>query len=501
MIRHLFFAITLLVAIGIRSSPAPAIPIVLDGDFSDSEQIVVATHDPVDATTSIVDFKEVRVTADDRYVYVQADFSRMINIQALTGGTVSLLLDEDNNTATGQTVKGVPGIDLVMEMGQGVAVRRYAVSSDKPSDIPLSETGFLFAPRVESARFEFRIDRTSSRNAAIKLIAEQNGSRRDETDQIQVALPPQVVPVAPGPDDRLPLTDPLARPDGTAFRVVIWNVAGLPATDRGRYLRMLAAVDADVVMLDEADPRRSPETIQGWLDSSMPTSGGWRVVIGQAFQGTMVAVRGQVTKAFDRLEHPKGSVESLVESFGPDTRPMLRAAISQSGIGTTGALATIGGRRILTLPIDLTSGCPYCDARRILETTSIAEAVRGALPRTKPDAVLIGGDFNLVGTREPVDVLFRAGLDVDGSALADVRALTLSGRSNATWRGRRGDRFTAGRLDWLLFSDSTLEQLGGFVFDTAEINPFWLKRHRLLKDDSESTSDHLPVVADFRWKR
>src|SRR6185295_19421299 len=115
----------------------------------------------------------------------------------------------------------------------------------------------------------------------------------------------------------------------------------------------------------------------------------------------------------------------------------------------------------------------------VVEATAIATAARRAMIGPRPDAVLIGGDFNLVGTRDPVDVLLNSGLDVDGSPLADVRVLKLDGRSNATWRNLGGGRFSPGRLDWLLYSDSSLTQVGGFVFDTYDISPYWLAQHHL----------------------
>ena len=89
-------------------------------------------------------------------------------------------------------------------------------------------------------------------------------------------------------------------------------------------------------------------------------------------------------------------------------------------------------------------------------------AVNGSRSKLRADAVLIGGNFNLVGSRDPIDVLLNAGLHVDGSPLADVRALSLDGRTNATWRGIGGGRFTPGRLD-ATQDDGHRNTLGGAV--------------------------------------
>jgi hypothetical protein len=125
----------------------------------------------------------------------------------------------------------------------------------------------------------------------------------------------------------------------------------------------------------------------------------------------------------------------------------------------------------------------------------------GATAGRDIDAVVIGGDFNLVGTRHPLEVV-RRGLDIDGSRLGVLYAAQLDGLSADTWRSPDGGGpFVPGRLDWLLYSDSTLEALRGFVFDSSDLTPYWLTQHRLRNHDSNATSDHLPIVADFRRRR
>ena len=82
----------------------------------------------------------------------------------------------------------------------------------------------------------------------------------------------------------------------------------------------------------------------------------------------------------------------------------------------------------------------------------------------------------------------------------DVPAVDLRGASANTWRNP-GGRFPPGRLDWVLHSDSSLEVMRAFIFDTAVISPYWLAQHGLWAADSVTTSDHLPIVVDVRWRR
>jgi endonuclease/exonuclease/phosphatase family metal-dependent hydrolase len=504
MTRPLTFAIALLGIATAQSQPVHTPAIVIDDAFGDWDRIEVGADDPADAPSSPVDFRNVRVTADGQFIYVQLDCAKTIGIQALPVGTIWLLVDQDNNPATGQTVKGAAGIDLAMELGQGAVIRKYATTPAAPVNVSVAESGFLFSPRFASSRFEFRVDRGASRQAGIKFVYDQAGTIRDETVSIRVELPALESLQAPGPNDRIPALDPLRRADGETLRVAIWNVSGFPKTDRGRYLRMLRAINADIVMLDEADPRKSAVEVAQWFNTMVADAGsGWHAIVGKAYQGTIVAARGALTPAFDRADYPRGSIEPFIAGYSPDARARVRASIEESGVGTTGALAIIGGRRVLSVPVDLTSGGALTsgDAQRVMEATAIATAARRAVIGTRPDAIVVGGDFNLMGARDPLDTLLNGGLDVDRSSLADVRAIKLDGRSNATWRNLGGGRFSPGRLDWLLYSDSSLTQVGGFVFDTADLSPYWLALHHLFKNDSEYASDHLPVVADFRWKR
>jgi endonuclease/exonuclease/phosphatase family metal-dependent hydrolase len=99
----------------------------------------------------------------------------------------------------------------------------------------------------------------------------------------------------------------------------------------------------------------------------------------------------------------------------------------------------------------------------------------------------------------PLDVVSRH-LDPRGDHLEVVDALQLDGRSNATWSDP-GKPFAPGRLDYMLYSDSTLEVARAFVFDSADLGAEWLDRHGVQAGDSAAASDHLPIVADFRWKR
>ena len=103
----------------------------------------------------------------------------------------------------------------------------------------------------------------------------------------------------------------------------------------------------------------------------------------------------------------------------------------------------------------------------------------------------------MLGRRGPLAHL-RSGLGTAGGELGVARPARLRDRSLATWRTtRRGDPFSPGRLDYVLYRESVLGVERAFVFDAADLSPEVLRGLGLRGSDT-LVSDHLPLVVDFR---
>jgi hypothetical protein len=89
------------------------------------------------------------------------------------------------------------------------------------------------------------------------------------------------------------------------------------------------------------------------------------------------------------------------------------------------------------------------------------------------------------------------------SPLSTVRALQLNGRATHTWRSLpAGGSCILARMDWTLFDGFRLDQIGGFLLNTEDLNSYWRRNTASRRVTSDSrVSDHLPVVADFLWHR
>ena len=109
--------------------------------------------------------------------------------------------------------------------------------------------------------------------------------------------------------------------------------------------------------------------------------------------------------------------------------------------------------------------------------------------------VVFGDDINLIESRDPLD-LMAVKLDADDTDLTPAQAPTLGASAFYTWCWQASP-FVPGRLDWNLYSDSTLKVVNAFVMDTTRLSNHSLAAYELEREDSRA-SDHLPLVVDVR---
>lgn len=505
-------------------------PIVIDGRFGDWAGLPAAWDDPVDARGSAVDLGLIKAGHDEDAIFLLIDLGRSVNAEALAG-TLSLLFDADAKPETGWSEAGLMGSDLVVDLsppygvggappGLGVGVRRgahpdrtgVAGSSALIERVDGYDVGFVYAPKYRSRWIELRLDRRSPSGGTGPFRAESytakvvfrgpRGEPLDEAGPFVYDLRPDV-PRRARPAGE---SDPLARPPDAPLRVMSWNVSGRNLLERTDvFRRLISAARPDLLLLDEAPADLSPGEIRALLPA-LPTKegSGWEVIYGQAGgrqRGVIASRVGRLAPLprLERVEYPRDLTERL-----EGTRP-LGFGGTDDGIPTLGAVVELPEGRLLVSTSDLQccgngSDTPE-ELIRLAEAESIGTAIRKAMSGGEGgvDAVLVTGDFNLVGSRRPLDLLLR-GLDTDGSNLTDAHPLDLAALTDATWSGARAVRaFTPGRLDCFLYSDSALRLEQAFVLSTGDLPARWLQAHGLRADDSDHASDHRPIVADLSW--
>ncbi len=554
---HLILAPSLLVLAAFTASCAPgdATPVWTDGEFEEWARALPQPDDPIGdaAAASLVDLGAVRVLDDERFLHLRLDVGSAVTIQGVPG-FVEVILDADGDPSTGGLRGGVEGADLAVVVsrpvestawgrgrsldaldppirGAGAGVRQ--IGPDGAGELESADrVGFLLAPTHSSTRFEARLARIpSTPRAGANPAAQSRGVAglpparagatvrgrirylRGDSVLDQTPVFRHTLETSPGAPPPLLDAEALAKDDDASFRVVAWNVSdGSFRSERAAFQRVLGALAADVVLLDEI---HADATADQLLEFSRGVRGddadrwSWRLAEGGGRQRTAVGsprfpLRGEATMA--RIEYPEGALERWLAAVGergevPWMAPPRRMARAETdgGLSATGAWTTAEERDILFVPVDLQSagwdGSPR-DRLREVQAAALNDAIARTLDGRADAGLIIGGDLNLVGSARPLAAL-RRGLGVDGGDLAVVRAPRLRDRSLATWRSTRaGDPFSPGRLDFVLYRDRALEVRRAFVFDAADMSTDALRELGLRPGDSLH-SDHLPLVVDF----
>lgn len=503
---------------------APRAPaIVIDGAFDDwAGARVAATSRSTPASGA--DLVDVTTRHDESYVYFRLRFAGSVNLLGL-GGRLSLIVNADDSRRSGAAIEDVPGADLIVDFSpydtlgrptQGVGVRLPG-----PGATVVRRDGYhldvVSLPTHASREFEIRLARGRPLGATSgpsftggsfeAQVAVYDGPHR-RVDGHRALVAKLGVPYRPA---ELPAqgTDPLARAEGTDVRVLQWNVADRGLVERPEHFRrILAAADADVLILDEVADDLDREGVARFLGSidSTRARASWSFTRGGGggYQRTVVASRNSVTALppFERVAFPDSVVARLLAMVPAAARDRVRANLAE-GVAAGAARVSVRGVDLVLVGLDLQSAgndsASWQEARRRVEARLIVEALarsfRGSpgAPPTAFDGLIVAGDFNLVGTDAPLRTVRKAW------GLRAAAPRQLDGRTAATWDGREGP-FTPGRLDWFLHAGD-LEPARAFVLDTRDLRPEWLRAHRLSSDDGPRASDHMPIVVDLRWRR
>ena len=432
-------------------------------------------------TPIVADADEIHITFenhDPAQTIQSADFTTRIRIDADADATTGHRLGRD-------ALKGndALGAELIIELsppresgddsgddpiGSGTRVRAFDAEA-RATDIGHADAGFFFLPTHSAPRYEMRLSRHATHVHALRdpgpirvAIEAVDGRGRVLKRTVHAHDLPMCA------HDEHDATIP-PRPDG-ALRVMAANVLfSSPLDTPDPFRRILAATDPDVVLYQEwfDTPRRD---IQAWLDTH--AARGWRLIGGADAGGLAIATR----------------------------RPILEtwALGAEQGWGRGGLAALIDhdGTPVLAVSVHLKC-CGGADSpeerRRLEQAAGINRLIRGILDQHPEARVVIGGDYNLVGTRAPLERLAR-GLSANGD-LTPAHTLRLADGHAVTWTNPQSS-FSPGRLDWMLYDDASWSAPHAFTLDTRLLAPR-ARRDAGLRAGDSAASDHLPLVVDL----
>lgn len=294
----------------------------------------------------------------------------------------------------------------------------------------------------------------------------------------------------------------LARHPDTDLRVLVWNVDREFFHRNEGFQRVLRAVDADVLILDEMPTGVSAELIANGLPSAATP---WQVLYGSgggANQRASISVRAPLARvdAFDQLPYPREHFNAWMANVPERKRARVRDSLD-AGVAAVGGVVTWQGRRVLVVGLDLEccgdSPDSAAEARRRFEAQAIRNAIDKVAAGSRFDAILVGGDFNAVHGQAPVQILER-GARADTTLDHPTPLHRGSDRIDWTWDGR-GTPFPSKQIDFLLHS-SPLRVLQSQVFDSEDLTPAEQQALQLPAELSRSLSPHRPIVVDFAWR-
>ncbi len=452
-----------------------------DGDFADwSDE--PAVDEPFGDAAGPVDLGPLQWRLDRHGLWLRVSAAEPANI-AQSGRTLTLAIDRE---AGGSDYRGSKGVDRVIEYSPPQDDDRYGFRMLVPEGVtwrPVASTQDYLrsAPTVSADSYEILLRSAEVAAGTRVRVMLWNDQAQDVSDWVTLAE-----------QRTLPVARPsLDRHADTELRVMVWNTGGEDAARQlKRFARLIEAIDPDVALLDEVAPNQRSDHLKHLPYQSLGGSGGR--------QRGLILSRWPLTpvESFRFLDYPVAAAE-LIEAEGTDFMRRDLKNAKGDGVPANAALVTHEGRRILLVALDLQccgdGDGSVQDRLRVIQARRIAAAIDQAREETGFDELIIGGDFNLVGSAQPLQLLQQAGTP----ELTIANALQPDGLSNVTWI-RQGDVFPPGRLDYVLFS-SALRQLSGVVFNPGVMDDRQLAATGLKPDTTDRMSGHQPLVIDFSY--
>jgi len=464
---------------------AQSTAISIDGKFEDWNNLT--TYTDTSETLTGIDFLETQITNDNNYLYIHIKTNIDFSLQStLIPQDIRLYIDTDNNEITGHPEQSGFGSELGI-----VFQERFAYINNSSGDqVGFSNFGFRSAPTVTSNEFEIAIDRNSLidgvnplfTNNTIKLFW-QNGHNNDR-------LPNTGTFISYTFDDT-PITQytpiDINKEQTNFIRVCAYNTLenGIAESDRlPHFEKVIKAINPDIIAFQEFGVDYT--TIKNLMDNWLPlgTSHGWYVHFG-------IISKWEITENWTNFtnENPAdyrqyAALIKLPTEYGTDL--LFVNSHLDYGIHNAERQNEINGWNDFLVDAKTTGG-------------------NIDLPTNTPIVYL--GDLNLVGYSQQLTSLLT-GIDENGNGISpdwdysnfkSATALQTDINMYYSWRSDTFSvgNFSPGKLDYILYTGSVLNEEKSFVLQTEEMPTYRLALYNLDQNNTSSASDHFPIVADF----
>ena len=441
-------------------------------------------------SASISGVKTVKLTNDDRYLYLYLEFAEEIILQ--DGHQYRWLIDADGLAQTGRAWSSggnTLGAELLVDFGNREITAYLSNSTQEKSSY---EMGMVNTPTVSSTQFEVVIDRRILLDgepwlqaSTIQVAIAKGATLQQETGVLSYSMSDQVYQ---------PASFSFDKEDASDMRVVSYNVYRDNPFDvliNPRFGRIFKALDPDLIGVQEVYDYSS-EQLASLFEQWLPSDQG---------------------EAWYHGGHAAGEGDTHLISRYPIV------ASSQIDKETTVYMVDKEGQPMMVL----SSHPPCCnnDDGRRLAFNNMMQFIDRAKKGEGPEAfhledgtpIIITGDMNLVRDADQQRTLVHGEYtdpsygpdmtpDWDGSSFEDSKAPNPFMPTSFTWYSPRSS-FGAGRLDYIVYSGSVLTQKRSFSLHTPSFpeeafTPGGVAEG-LERLDTQEASDHVPVVVDFAF--
>lgn len=421
----------------IAVEPSPRFSPTIDGEFDEWTDVPPIVEDGFGDGTESFDIDVVKAQVIGQQLFVYFENLHVVNLQNGEENAPTLTLDI-NLTRSRRLTIDFRGRNATLTSPEQM-----------PRVIPWGELQFGSLPTHASERFELALDLSTLQVSTGDPIVLNFGASDSLERSLLLKADDRTISVAAAPIPQIPLG---------AARIASINTlhSGLSNPERASsFAAMISLTAPDVICFNEewelADFQQGADAVLG-NSYNLHWSGGCAIASRQTIEPL----------DFD-LRRGAAALVTL------DELPVVVVSVHFQCCGFAGSEQDIAR-------ID--------EARQVV--ANLHRLRRGEFGEQAAGAgVVILGDFNLVGSREPLDIIESA-----GQRAYTLRSLT--DQSTVTWRGLvETESFWPGRLDYATFDPVRLKAIRGFTLSSG-------KAARLAPDSSviSNASDHAMLVLD-----
>ena len=455
-------------------------PKAVDGIFTDWTTNDFSIDDAGDSQA--LDILKVSVANDAERLYLLLETNQEFDMQ--DDEDITVFIDADNDPNTGFSRGGI-GAEFTYYYG---ARRGFINLADGSSmQVNHADLGAMSSPTVTSDKFELVLDRSVEANGfsatmgtTISILIENDGDG-DLVPNVDGGFQ-YTLNDMPVFESQYNLTK-----DDDYVRFMSYNVLNdgiFEASKQAEFEKIFAAMNPDIIAFQEVY-NTSNNDIQVLLTQLLPLSPGDAWQVARSNPDIVLATRFEI-EAFDDIDG--NAVFLIIDDHG---------------------------QPIIVYNVHL----PCCDndVQRQMEIDNLLSVLRDKESSSQigflysDDApTIITGDFNMVGLKQNYDSFIEGDIvdnasygqdfapDWDGTVMEDANPYVTGFPGNYTWNNPNGS-YHPGKLDFLFYTGSVMEQQNGFVLDTEYLSSTELSSYNLSSNTTTIASDHLPVVVDFTF--